>query len=221
MKKDVSKEEKASSKKPVRSNSKKNPIEITLPEESKSSKTIKLAPSKQEETAKEETKEKTKSFIKELIPYVIILIVVVLIRTFIATPVIVSGPSMKPTLNGGEIMILNKLSQIKRFDVVVIKVNQSNRKEEIIKRVIALPGETIVCENGIIYVNGIRQDEEYSMGVTNDFDLIKLADDEYFVMGDNREDSADSRVFGPFNEKDIKGTSEFVLFPFNKFGSIE
>ena len=155
--------------------------------------------------------------IKELIPYVVILIVVVLIRTYLFTPIMVSGPSMQPTLEGGEIMILSKVSKVDRFDIVVVDI----KTEDIIKRVIALPGETISCENGIIYVNGKKQEESYSKGVTGDFSKVTLADDEYFVLGDNREDSLDSEELGPMKEEQIKGTTSLVLFPFNKFGNLK
>lgn len=173
-----------------------------------------------DEIVKKETKKKDKwwvKFIKELIPYVVILIVVVLIRTYLFTPIMVSGPSMKPTLEGGEIMILNKIYEIERFDVVVVDI----KTEEIIKRVIAMPGETISCENGKIYVNGKKQEEEYSMGVTGDFEKVTLADDEYFVLGDNREDSLDSEELGPMKESQIKGTTSLILYPFNKLGNIK
>lgn len=177
------------------------------------------------ETNKEiKTKEenKFKKIVKELIPYVVILVVVVLIRTFIFTPVIVSGPSMKPTLDGGEILILNKMNKsYDRFDIVVAEAERNGNKDEIIKRVIALPGETIVCENGILYVNGRKLEENYGIGNTRDFELVKLGDDEYFLMGDNRENSADSRDFGPFRVDKIKGETKLVLFPFNKIGNIE
>ena len=129
----------------------------------------------------------------------------------------VSGPSMKPTLTGGEVMILNKLGKVERFDVVVVDI----KTESIIKRVIALPGETISCENGVIYVNGKKQEEKYSEGVTGSFKKITLKDDEYFVLGDNREDSLDSEELGPMKREQIKGTTNLVLFPFNKFGNIE
>lgn len=162
-----------------------------------------------------------KKVIKEIVPYIVILLVVVIIRTYFVTPVIVNGPSMKPTLDGGEVMILNKRGTLDRFDVVVVKVARDGVNEKIIKRIIAMPGETIACENGIIYVNGKRQDEEYSTGTTKDFELVELGDDEYFVMGDNREDSLDSRYFGPFKKDDIKGTTNLVIFPFGKIGKIE
>ena len=167
-----------------------------------------------------ETKKKDNIFvkiIKELIPYVVILIAVVLIRSYLFTPIMVSGPYMRPTLEGGEIMILNKIDDIERFDVVVVDIIS----EDIIKRVIALPGETISCENGIVYVNGKKQEESYSMGVTNDFAKVELGEDEYFVLGDNRQDSLDSEELGPMKKEQIKGTAKLVLFPFNKIGNIE
>ena len=157
-------------------------------------------------------------FIKELIPYVIIFIVVVLIRTYLFTPIIVSGPSMQPTLDGGELMILNKRdTKLERSDVVVVDTGS----EDIIKRIIAMPGESISCEDGVVYVNGRRQDESYSKGITFSFDKVVLKDNEYFVMGDNREDSMDSRHIGPIKKDFIKGTTSLVLFPFNKLGNIE
>lgn len=166
---------------------------------------------------KDKQNSKIKKIIIELIPYIVILIVVVIIRTYFVTPIMVSGPSMQPTLDGGEIMILNKMDDIEKYDIVVVDI----KSEEIIKRVIAMPGETIACENGIIYVNGKKQEEKYSQGNTYDFEKVTLDEDEYFVMGDNREDSLDSRVLGKFNRDQIKGTAKLVLFPFNKIGTVE
>ena len=166
-------------------------------------------------------KEKIKKVVKELIPYVIILVTVVLVRSFLITPVIVSGDSMNPTLTNGELMILNKVAKIDRFDIVVIKLRKQGKHEDLIKRVIALPGETIACEDGVIYVNDKKQEEKYSVGRTEDFEKITLGDDEYFVMGDNREKSSDSRLFGPFKKDDIKGQTRLVLFPFKKIGTVD
>ena len=166
-------------------------------------------------------KEKIKKVVKELIPYVIILVTVILVRSFLITPVIVSGDSMNPTLTNGELMILNKVAKIDRFDIVVIKLRKQGKHEDLIKRVIALPGETIACEDGVIYVNDKKQEEEYSVGRTEDFAKITLGDDEYFVMGDNRENSSDSRLFGPFKKDDIKGQTRLVLFPFKKIGTVD
>ena len=88
--------------------------------------------------------------IKELIPYVFIIVIVVLIRTFIVTPVIVSGSSMDPTLNNGNILILNKLAKTyNRDDIVVIDVKVNGKRERIVKRIIGLPGETVKYDKEI------------------------------------------------------------------------
>jgi len=160
-----------------------------------------------------------KKFLKELIPYVIIILVVVLIRTFIATPIRVDGSSMNPTLKHGNIMILNKLAKVDRFDIVVI--SSSKTHDTLIKRVIGLPGETIEVRDGKIYINDKKISDKYGSGVTKDFGKTKIPKNEYFVMGDNREISLDSRVFGTFNKKEIKGTTRFILFPFKSFGFVK
>lgn len=160
-----------------------------------------------------------KNFLKELIPYVIIILVVVLIRTFVVTPIRVDGPSMNPTLKNGNIMILNKLAKIDRFDIVVI--SSSKTHDTLIKRVIAMPGETIEVRDGKIYINDKKINDKYGSGVTKDFGKIRVPKDSYFVMGDNRPVSADSRVFGTFNKKEIKGTTRFILFPFKSFGTVK
>ena len=166
-------------------------------------------------------KEEKKNWFKELLPYIIILIVVILIRSFIATPVRVSGESMFDTLDGGEIMILTKLGEINRYSMVVANIDVDNQKgDTVIKRVYGLPNETIKCENGIIYINDKKIEDFYAYGTTFDFEEVKLGDDEYFLLGDNRIVSLDSRYVGPVHKKDIEGTTSFIIFPFNKFGKV-
>lgn len=154
--------------------------------------------------------------LKELLPYIIVVIAVILIRVFIATPVRVTGTSMNPTLNTKEVMILIKVikyfEDYKRFQIVVPKVGNTY----LIKRVIGLPGETIRCVNGQIYINNEALEDPYGYGITYDFTEVKLADDEYFVMGDNREVSQDSRIVGPVKKSAIKGYTNLVIYPFNK-----
>lgn len=154
--------------------------------------------------------------IKEIIPYIVIVLVVILIRTFLITPIKVIGPSMNPTLESGDIMILNKVSKIDRFDIVVIDSDKSN--EVLIKRVIGMPGETVEIKDGSIYINGKKLKENFGKGETSNYNYIKVPKNEYFVLGDNRPISADSRIFGTFNKKEIKGTTKLVLFPFRNFG---
>lgn len=169
--------------------------------------------------------------IKEVLSYVVIIMVVILIRTFIATPVKVDGLSMYSTLNDKEILILKKFDKsIERFDIVVIK----HDKSKLVKRVIGLPGETVkitstkVGSNTVskIYINGEVLDEDYGIEPIDVNKLgiaaneVKLGNDEYFVLGDNRNNSSDSRFIGTIKRKNITGVTNFRLFPFNKIGKI-
>ena len=155
-----------------------------------------------------------KEKIKSLVPYLIILGVVVLIRTFIATPVRVDGTSMNKYLSDGDILVLYKLGKIDRNDIVVL--NDQKDKEIVIKRVIGMPGETIEIKRNKVYINDKEFEDEYAYGETSSYEKITLKDDEYFLLGDNRLVSKDSRSFGPVKKEDIKGVTVFRLFPFNK-----
>ena len=166
--------------------------------------------------------------VKELISYVIIVLVVVLIRTFIATPVIVSGSSMDPTLKNGQLLILNKLAKkYTRDDIVVIDAKINGKKERIVKRIIGLPGETLEYKNGFLYIDGKRTHDDF-VNITRDFTLknvtgkSKIPDGYYFVMGDNRTnslDSRDSRV-GLVKKSNIIGKPMLRIWPLNKIGTI-
>jgi signal peptidase I len=144
---------------------------------------------------------------------------VVLIRTFIITPVRVDGDSMKNTLKNGDILLLYKLGSINRLDIIVLDEEKDN--EKIIKRVIGLPGETVAIKKGKIYINDKVIDDEYAYGETSDYDKVTLEDDEYFILGDNRLISKDSRYFGPIKKSEIKGKIVFRLFPFTKIGTVQ
>ena len=164
---------------------------------------------------------KKMKYLKEAMPYIIILMVVILIRTFIVTPIKVNGESMYDTLNGSEIMILWRTKDIQRYDIVVADLIENGRKTDtLIKRVYGLPGETISCEDGIIYINDNKIEDSYAYGKTNDFKAITLGSDEYFLLGDNRGVSLDSRIFGPINKKHIDGKTDFIIWPFKKFGKV-
>ncbi len=158
-------------------------------------------------------------FLKSLVPYIIIIVIVVFIRTFIITPVKVNGSSMYPTLEGDEIMLLNKLGSIDRFDIVVLKLDGDD--DNLIKRIIGLPGETVEIKENQIYINDELLEDPYGYGVTYNIDPVTLGSDEYFILGDNRIISLDSRVFGKIHESEIKGTTNFIMYPFSKIGKVE
>jgi len=157
--------------------------------------------------------------LKEIIPYIVIIIFVVLIRTFIATPVLVNGSSMYPTLKNNELLLLKKYdSSYKRYDIVVLDY----KNEKLIKRVIGLPGEIVEYKEGILYIDGKKTEDEFS-SITSDFkssELItgSIPKDYYLVMGDNRKNSIDSRTIGLISEDDINGVTNFSLWPFGTFG---
>ena len=156
-----------------------------------------------------------KEKLKEILPYIIILVAVILFRTFIATPVIVNGPSMQETLHTNDILILRRTSKINRYDIVVANHNG----DKLIKRVMGIPGDKIKCVSGIIYVNN-EEVSNYGYGTSFDFAQVILGDNEYFLIGDNREDSLDSRYFGPVEKSNISGVADFRVFPFNKIGKL-
>ena len=193
----------------------------------------------EKETINKNTKKASKDLFLEYMPYLIIIFFVVIIRLFVATPVNVKGSSMSPTLQNGDTMILYKLTKnirgIKRFDIVVIKTDSG----DLIKRVIGLPGDKIKYEvkyvneekTGVLTINGEVVEEKFlttskKIGTcetnwTICSEEITVPEGEYFVMGDNRDDSKDSRMIGTIPFIDVKGTTELILFPFNRFGKVK
>lgn len=158
---------------------------------------------------------------------------------FIAAPVHVSGKSMVPTLQDQQYGFTNIIGlafeKPQRFDVVVATIydQETQQEEHWVKRVIGMPGDTIECKNENIYVNGEVLDEsEYisdsyrqkmidQFGYFNmDFDPVTLGDDEFFLMGDNRPYSKDSRYedVGPVTSDQFYGKGVFVVWPLNEFG---
>ena len=148
--------------------------------------------------------------IKELIPYVVIFLIVIIIRTFIVTPVIVSGSSMASTLHDGEILLLKKYDKkYERNEIIVFDYQGS----KLVKRIIGLPGETVEYESGKLYINGVETEEMFS-SITNDYYKTTIPEGYYFVLGDNRNNSTDSRIIGLISEEQISGTTSFSLWPF-------
>lgn len=155
--------------------------------------------------------------------YVICVAVVLLLSNFVAKPVVIRGTSMNPTLENFDFALSNRLSivlggEIERFDIVVVQSEEG----EIVKRVVGIPGDTISYVNGVLSVNGTQIEEDYIIDDPKkhhaDMDVyeVTLSPDEYFLMGDNRTGSTDSRYFGPFHRSDIISKDLLVLFPFNR-----
>ena len=152
--------------------------------------------------------------------------IALLIKFFVFSPIKVNGSSMEPNLKDGDIMILNEIGYlingVKRFDIVVV----DNDGEKIIKRVIGLPGEKIEYRDNKLYINGEEVTENFNHGETKDFTLsdINLSEvpkDSYFVMGDNRGNSKDSRIIGAVHKSKISGKTNFIIFPFDRINSVK
>lgn len=157
--------------------------------------------------------------IKDILGYVIVIVIVLLIKHFIVTPIRVNQSSMNNTLYDKDIMLLDKFSynfkDIKRFDIVVIKTE----KEYLIKRIIGLPGETIEYRDNKLYINEKEVKENFLHKTTVDYKLGGvIPDNYYFVVGDNRTNSLDSRTIGLIKRDEIIGKTNLVIFPFNHFG---
>ena len=168
-------------------------------------------------------KESKWSLFFEAVQFLVVSFVLVFgLRTFVAQPFIVSGASMDPTFKNGQYLIIDEFSYHfrtpERGEIVVFRYPQ-NPSKFFIKRIIGLPGELIVINNGVVRIKKREGDagfvikEPYIQGQTLRNMSRLLATNEYFVLGDNREQSSDSRVWGPVEEKLVTGRVLLRLFP--------
>lgn len=175
-----------------------------------------------------------KSILRELGSWLLYLIFVVvfsfIIITYVGQRTRVDGQSMETTLQNNDNLIVDKISyrfrDPKRFEIIVFPY-QYRDNTYYIKRIIGLPGETVQVIDGYVYIDGEQLDEHYgnelmeSPGIAED--PIILGEDEYFVLGDNRNHSSDSRdaTVGVLHRKDLLGRAWIRIWPLNKFGAIK
>ena len=157
---------------------------------------------------------------------VLALIIALLIKTFLFQAFFIPSESMVPTLKVHDRVLVNKLSYklhpVHRDDIVVFKAPPDSDPgiDDLVKRVIGLPGETVSGHNGHVYINGKQLSEPYlpKGTTTSDFEAVKIPADSYWVMGDNRGNSKDSRVFGVITKGKIVGRVFFRIWPFTRLG---
>lgn len=185
------------------------------------------------EKLKEEYPETKKGFnwkeiFKEILTLVIVIFgIVIPFRVYVAEPYLVDGKSMYPTFDTGNYLIVDKISakaKAPERNAVVVFKYPNDPSKNFIKRIIGLPGDTVIVSGDTVTIintenpKGFVLEQPYVVNKLN-MDVEKtLGDDEYFVMGDNRKDSFDSRYWGPLNKKFILGRPVLELLPVNKIG---
>ena len=162
--------------------------------------------------------------------FIVAFIIVGGVYFFLGRPFTVSGASMYPTLHNGDRMVLSKVGDVHRFDVVILKAPDEN--VEYIKRVIGMPGDTVEMKSGVLYINGKKVDQPFintealakQTVFMDDFTLesltgeSKVPEGKYFVLGDNRGVSKDSRMIGFIDRSAIEGKAVFTIWPFGRIG---
>ncbi|MGG5330759.1 signal peptidase I [Enterococcus sp. AZ163] len=167
--------------------------------------------------------------VSDIVFFACALVTMLLARHFIFTPIEVIGASMNPTLQDSERLFGLKVGEIKRLDVVSFAAPDVEDKDYI-KRVIGLPGEEVLYEDDQLYIDGEKIDEPYlaenkkalpeGMLLTDDF-VYTVPKGTYFVMGDNRQNSKDSRMLGAIDEEEIFANAKVVFWPINKMGTVD
>ncbi|HEX4863876.1 MAG TPA: signal peptidase I [Acidimicrobiales bacterium] len=170
---------------------------------------------------------------KVLVEWLVILAIAVLaaflIRSFAIEPFFIPSGSMEPTLQIGDRVLVNKLSydlhSVHRGDIVVFKKpanDYSPGVKDLIKRVIGLPGETISAHDGVVFIDSRKLSEPWlpKGETTGSFPPMLIPHGEYFMMGDNRGDSADSRIIGPVTDKLFIGRAFVRVWPLSRLGGI-
>ena len=158
--------------------------------------------------------------VREVIQTVLIsLAIYFIVNIFLVQPHRVKGESMVPNFADGELLLTEKVTyhlyKPQRGDVIVFKA-PGTQNVDFIKRIIGLPNEQVKVEGGAIFINGQKLNEPYETQQTQGDANLKLEENQYFVLGDNRGSSSDSRVFGAINKDSIRGRAWLVYFPIFK-----
>jgi signal peptidase I len=172
------------------------------------------------------------SFLREVAEVILLAVILYIGISFAVQTVHVEGLSMFATLDDNDYLIANKidyrLHAPQRGDIIILRP-PNNNSTDFIKRVIALPGERLLIRDGVVYINGHRLIEPYlpeawvvfnNWPVTGSSNGTVIPPNQYFVMGDNRNKSQDSRYFGPIGRDRIDGRAWFRIWPLNHFGDI-
>lgn len=173
-------------------------------------------------------------YVKSMVFTVIAMLAIYIILSFVGQRTVVSGNSMYPRLKNDDNILVNKLAykvgDVERFDVVIFPHYNETMQEEVyyVKRIIGLPGEMVRVDKGLIYINGELLTEYYGC---YDDDLpyynglageeIYVGEDEYFVLGDNRNNSEDSRTFGCIKKDDLTGKAFLKIYPFSDISFVK
>lgn len=176
----------------------------------------------------EKKRSKGKELMSWIVPIVIAVAIAFLCRQFLFAPVTVKGESMENTYHNNDRVIISKVSKIERFDVIVFLA--PDETDHYIKRVIGMPGDRVKVVNDVLYINDKKYDESYEadhikeykaddLNFTEDFSMEELTGekvvpkDQYFVLGDNRQNSADSREYGFINKSVVDGVVVLKFWP--------
>lgn len=196
--------------------------------------------------AQKKDRREKKNLLQEILNFAWMLLAVaaavLLLQAYVAQPIRIDGTSMESTLHDGEFVLVSKFSRwlggdLRRGDVVICRYPGRIEQEFylgaafgltqhtiFVKRLVALPGDTVEIRNGSLYVNGEKTDDPpYMASTPRDYSLRALGENEYFVIGDNRFTSHDSRAndVGPIGKEGLMGKVECVLWPLNKIRGVK